>query len=405
MNIILASEVIHPGGAETFILRLAQALTKQGHDVRVFVFYNHLLNRELCKLLAPDVEIVAADIPAAGILGKIDGLFFRMGIDYSLRDIFIRSTLKKLIKKQKTNIIHSHLLKVDKLCLDVAATEHIPVVDTIHGDYLQFFEKTKKGIVIPLLNYARKAQSNLSRLAAVVCISDKQVDFFNKEFSKETKGKVSKIYNGYEGNITVQPAELKTQLGIAANDFVFGMVSRGIAEKGWQVAIDAFLQLDNNHTHLVLTGSGDYITSLKEKYQSEKRIHFTGHADNPINWINIFDAGLLPSTYPSESLPTVVIEYLYCGIPVIASDAGEIVNMTGQRNHPAGIIVPIKDGKVDVGQFSHAMNSYINNKELYSRHKENATTCYQMFDMNKCVAAYTQVYQEAINQHHKYKQL
>lgn len=401
MNIILASEVIHPGGAETFILRLAHALTKQGHDVRVFVFYNHLLNRELCKLLAPDVEIVAADILAAGILGKIDGLFFRLGVDYSIRDMFIRSTLKKLIKKQKTDIIHSHLLKVDKLCLDVAATQHIPVVDTIHGDYLQFFDKTKKGIAIPLLNYLSKAKSNLGKLAAVVCISDKQVDFFSKKFPLETKAKVSKIYNGYEGNITAQPTELKKQLGIPVNDFVFGMVSRGIPEKGWQVAIDAFLQLNNNKTHLVLTGSGDYITSLKEKYQSEKRIHFTGHADNPINWINIFDVGLLPSTYASESLPTVIIEYLYCGIPVVASDAGEIVNMTGQEVHPAGIIVPIKDGKVDAGQFSHAMNSYIDNKELYSRHKKNATACYQMFDMSKCVKAYTQVYEQAINQHHK----
>ena len=179
------------------------------------------------------------------------------------------------------------------------------------------------------------------------------------------------------------------------------MVSRGIAEKGWQVAIDAFQQLNNNKTHLVLTGSSDYITSLKEKYKAEKRIHFTGHADNPINWINIFDVGLLPSTYPSESLPTVIIEYLYCGIPVIASDAGEIVNMTGQGVYPAGIIVPIKNGKVDVGQFSHAMSSYIDNKELYNRHKENAASCYQMFDMNKCVKAYTQVYEQAINQHHK----
>jgi glycosyltransferase involved in cell wall biosynthesis len=401
MNIILASEVIHPGGAETFILRLAQALTKQGHDVRVFVFYNHLLNRELCKLLAPDVEIVPAHIPAAGILGKIDGLFFRLGIDYSLRDISIRSTLKKLIKKQKTDIIHSHLLKVDKLCLDVAAAEHIPVVDTIHGDYLQFFDKTKKGIAIPLLNYLSKAKNNLGKLAAVVCISDKQVDFFNREFPKETSGKVSKIYNGYEGNITTLPADLKKQLEIPADDFVFGMVSRGIADKGWQVAIDAFLQLNNKHTHLVLTGSGDYITSLREKYKDEKHIHFTGHADNPINWINIFDVGLLPSTYPSESLPTVIIEYLYCGIPVVASDAGEIVNMTGQGMHPAGIIVPINDGKVDAGQFSHAMNSYIDNQELYSRHKENATRCYQMFDMNKCVNEYTQVYRQAINQHHK----
>ena len=135
MNIILASEVIHPGGAETFILRMAQALYKNGHDVRVFVFYNEMLNCELCKLIAPDVTVVPANIPAHTVLRKIDSLLFRLKIDFSLRNIFIKKSLKRLITQHRTEVIHSHLLKVDALCLDVADEEKIPVVNTIHGDY------------------------------------------------------------------------------------------------------------------------------------------------------------------------------------------------------------------------------------------------------------------------------
>ncbi len=397
MNIILASEVIHPGGAETFILRLAQSLHNNGHDVRVFVFYNELLNRELCKLIAPDVQVIAADIPATKITGKIDGLFFRMRADISLRDMYIRRSLRKLIAEHKTDVIHSHLLKVDKLCLDVCADYNIPVVNTIHGDYLQFFNKTKNNIPIPLLNYTTKAPHNLERLAATVCISDKQIGFFKEHFEQETNNKISKIYNGYTGTVTEAPEELKKQLGIGVDDFVFGMVSRGIPDKGWQVAIDAFIKLNNPATHLVLTGSGEYLDDLKEKYASVKRIQFTGHSDAPINWINIFDAGLLPSTYPSESLPTVVIEYLYCHVPVIASDAGEIVNMTGQDANPSGIIVPIENGVVSSKLVAKAMNDYITDKQLYGEHKANTDKCYQMFDMAKCVDAYTNVYQQAIN--------
>jgi len=397
MNIILASEVIHPGGAETFILRLAQALHNNGHDVRVFVFYNELLNRELCKLIAPDVQVVAANIPAAKITAKVDGLFFRTKTDFSLRDVYIRRSLKKLITEHKTEVIHSHLLKVDKLCLDVCAELNIPVVNTIHGDYLQFFNKTKNNIPIPLLNYSTRAPHNLKRLAATVCISDKQIGFFEEHFAQETKNKISKIYNGYTGKVTEAPEVLKKQLGIGTDHFVFGMVSRGIPDKGWQIAIDAFIKLNNAATHLVLTGSGEYLDSLKQQYASEKRIHFTGHSDAPINWINIFDAGLLPSTYPSESLPTVIIEYLYCQVPVIASDAGEIVNMTGQATNPSGIIVPIENGQVSSEQVAHAMNRYIIDKQLYAKHKANTEQCYQMFDMDQCVESYTNVYQQAIN--------
>lgn len=397
MNIILGSEVIHPGGAETFILRLAQALYKNGHDARVFVFYNELLNRELCKLIAPDVTIVPASIPANILLRKIDGLLFRLKIDFSIRNFFIKKSLKTLIKQHRTEVIHSHLLKVDALCLDVAGEKNIPVVNTIHGDYLQFFEKTRNNVPIPLLNYTKKAHSNLGRLSALVCISDKQIGFFHENFSRETTGKISKIYNGYTGRVTEDAQKLKTQLGISATDFVFGMVSRGIPDKGWQVAIDAFLQIGRNDTRLILTGQSEYLSSLQQKYAGESRIHFTGHADNPINWINIFDVGLLPSTYPSESLPTVIIEYMYCHVPVIASDAGEIVNMTGQRTAPAGIIAPVKEGKVNAATVAEAMQKYIIDKQLYEKHKENTALCYNMFDMNKCVDAYTDIYSKSIN--------
>ncbi len=396
MNILLASEVIHPGGAETFILRLAQALHQQGHNVQVFVFYEELLNRELCKIFAPDVTVTAATIPNSKVLGKMDGLMFRLKQDHSFRRRHIKASLKKLIAQHKTDVIHSHLLKVDELCLETVG-DTIPVVNTIHGDYLQFFNKTKNNIAIPLLNYVQKAKSNLSKLAKVTCISDKQLDFFKEHFPTETKGKLNKIYNGYRGNITEQPEALREQLGISKDAFVFGMVSRGIAEKGWQIAIDAFLKLNNKDTHLVLVGSSDYLSSLKEQYSQHKNIHFTGHANNPINWINIFDAGLLPSTYPSESLPTVIIEYLYCDVPTISSDAGEITNMTGQSSTPSGIIVPIENDKVSVDKTYEAMNTFITNRERYEQYKTNTKACYQQFDMDKCVEAYTAVYQQAID--------
>ena len=397
MKIIIASEVIHPGGAETFILRLAQALHEKGHDVCVFVFYEDFLHYNLCEIFAPDVKIIPAKIPVNTLLRKVDSGLFRLGIDKSFRATYIKKSLKQLIKNHQPDVIHSHLLKVDRLCLEVAQEHNVPVVNTIHGDYLQFYNKIQAGTPIPLLNYTAKAPSNLNRLAQTVVISNKQINFFEEHFPTETSGKITKIYNGYRGTITEEKEQLKQQLDIAKDDFVFGMVSRGIPEKGWQIAIDAFLKLNNENTHLILTGSSDYLTDLKAKYANEKRIHFTGHADNPINWVNVFDIGLLPSTYPSESLPTVVIEYLYCHAPVIASDAGEIVHMTGQDKNPAAIITPIQDGAVSVDDTYTAMEKYLTDNDFYNQHKANAEKCYEQFDMNKCVKAYTDVYQTAIN--------
>ncbi len=403
MNILLATEVIHPGGAETFVLRLSDALQERGHDVEIFVFYKDIFNKKLHTLLAPRVPVTFARIPYSTPLRKIDSLLFRFKIDISLRDYFITRTLKKRLKEAGVDVIHSHLLKTDRLCLNATADTPIPVVTTIHGDYLQFYNKTEQRKPIPLLNYGKKAAKNLSALDRVICISDKQIDFFKQKFESTTADKIQKIYNGYEGFPAEDAKPLKSKLGIPQDDFVFGMVSRGIPEKGWDIAIRAFIQLNNPNSHLVLVGNGEYLTKLEMQYANHKNIHFTGHSDKPLDWISIMNVGLLPTTYASESLPTAVIEYLCCGIPVIASDAGEIVNMLCTGDKVAGTIIPIENGTVDVNRLSETMGKYISDTKLYTIHRSNAMYCYELFDMNKCVSAYVAAYANAIEQKSKRK--
>lgn len=396
MNILLVTEVIHPGGAETFVLRLSDALQSRGHNVEILIFYKEIFHEKLHRLLAPGVSVTFANIPFSPLLRKVDTAFFRMNIDCSLRNYFIKRSIQKHLREEKIDVIHSHLLKADKLCLRAAKPFGIPVVTTIHGDYLQFYNKTNQGLPIPLLNYRKKAVKNLSSLGRIVCISDKQIDFFRNTFPEYTTGKIVKIYNGYEGYPAEDTEPLRNKLNIGKDDFVFGMVSRAIPEKGWEEAIKAFIQLNQPGSHLILIGGGDYLDKMEMKYAAHKNIHFIGHSDKPLDWINIMNVGLLPTTYASESLPTAIIEYLCCGIPVIASDAGEIVNMIQANGNPAGVIVPVQEGKVSIDALSAAMHNYITNGDTYEAHRRNAIQCYESFDMNKCVSAYVNTYTNAI---------
>lgn len=396
LNILLATEVIHPGGAETFVLRLSNALKQRGHKVHIFIFYEDNFNEGLYKMFAPDVPLTIANIPFSWLMSKIDAALFRMNIDFSFRSFFIKRSLAKLIRKEKTKIIHSNLLKSDKICLQVASKFSIPVITTIHGDYLQFYNKTQSKIPIPLLHYKEKALKNIKELDEIVCISDKQLQFFNDKFEPIVRGKLAKIYNGYDGVPSPDARSLKKLLGIPENDFVFGMVSRGIAEKGWEVAIEAFLKLNAPNTHLVLVGESEYMRALSNSYSSYKNIYFTGHSDKPLDWIKIMNVGLLPTTYPSESLPTIIIEYLCCGIPSVASDAGEIVNMLQYEGKHAGLVIPIVNGSVSVDGVKDAMQQYLTDKQFYEEHKTNAVLCYNQFDMDKCLASYYNIYYNSI---------
>ncbi len=396
LNILLATEVIHPGGAETFVLRLSNALKQCGHKVHIFIFYQDQFNEGLYKMFAPDVPLTTANIPFSWLMSKIDAALFRINIDFSFRNFFIKRSLNRLVKKEKTKIIHSNLLKSDKMCLQVASKYSIPVITTIHGDYLQFYNKTQNNIPIPLLHYKEKAIKNIKELDEIVCISDKQLQFFNDKFEPIVHGKLAKIYNGYDGVPSADAASLRKVLGVPEGDFVFGMVSRGIAEKGWEVTIEAFLKLNAPNTHLVLVGESEYMRALSNSYSTHKNIYFTGHSDKPLDWIKIMNVGLLPTTYPSESLPTIIIEYLCCGIPSVASDAGEIVNMLQFEGKQAGTVIPIKDGSVSVEGVKDAMQKYLTDKEFYQEHKSNAALCYNQFDMDKCVASYYSIYYNSI---------
>src|SRR6185312_10673278 len=159
---------------------------------------------------------------------------------------------------------------------------------------------------------------------------------------------------------------LRQSLNIGPTAFVFGMVSRGVSTKGWEEAIEAFMLLDKPGTHLVFIGDSDYVQDLKTKYAAQVNVHFVGFSSEPLEWINLFDVGLLPSTYPSESLPNVIVEYLRCNKPVIASDAGEIKKMISYMGSDAGIIIPVNEGKVPVAGVLDAMKKYTEDKTLYA---------------------------------------
>jgi len=390
MKILLATETLHPGGAEAFVLRLADALQHNGHQVTIFSFYKNYYNKGFHFANAPQSTVGHAKIPFAPFFQKLDGLFRRLNIDIGFVDFFIKYSLKKIMLATQADLIHSHLFKTDRLCLSVASKLGVPVIATMHGDYLHFFKSNRSGIPISIHNYSSKIKKNLVGLNQLVCISNEQMDFFREEFPDETRNKITKIYNGYPRRVISDNKIVRAKLGIESNHFVFGMVSRGIPSKGWQVAIDAFLLLNDPECHLLLVGDSEYLQKLSLTYNHNKKIHFVGHSNSPLDWINIFDVGLLPSTL--DNLPTVVMEYLYCGKPVISSDAGELETMLNNEHNQAGITIAIRNGLISSADFSKAMKIYREDKELYRLHTKNTDICFSPFDMNKCIKSYENIY-------------
>jgi glycosyltransferase involved in cell wall biosynthesis len=171
---------------------------------------------------------------------------------------------------------------------------------------------------------------------------------------------------GYQGPIRVMPqlgvdeslfrprsqAELTTQLGIQAGDFVIGFVGRFVEEKGLPTLIKAVEGLGDRPWKLLLLGRGP----LKDDLMAQ--VEAAGIADRVIwvesvphdtvpHYINLMSTLVLPSetTYKFKTLTSVgwkeqfghvLIEAMASQVPVIGSDSGEIPYVIGDT----GLVFP-----------------------------------------------------------------
>lgn len=100
-------------------------------------------------------------------------------------------------------------------------------------------------------------------------------------------------------------------------------VGRLIALKGFDLLLDAYAQVASNDTppDLVIAGDGPELSALTAQARRlgiEDRVHFTGFLSNPYPLIKHAQLFVLSSR--EEGLPTVLIEALALGTPVLASD-------------------------------------------------------------------------------------
>lgn len=394
MKILLTVEDLRTGGAQTFVLRLAQALHAAGHTVYLYSHYAHHTNEDLVRQLAPDVPVIAfgTNELADTALRKADGLRRRLGLASSWRESKLIAHLRRTIEQLQPDVVNTHTIKADYAAAKALQGLSIPLVITMHGCYELFLHKADAPEVTPKGNYA------LQHAASVVYLTDKNLEIFRQTGVRPLASLPhAKIYNGFDGQFSAaKPEHTRAKLGIPADAFVAGMVARGIPEKGWQHAVDSFLALSEKigNLHLVLVGESDYLTDLRARYP-HPRLHFTGFSRNPIDWVDLFDVGLLPSYFHAESLPNSIAEYLSCGKPVIASRIGEVPAMLETGQGLAGMLLDQADWKLsDPRQLTHAIERYATDAALLSRHGELASLAFEKFKMDRCVAAYVAVYEK-----------
>ena len=267
----------------------------------------------------------------------------------------------------------------------------------MHGDYLAMEPKgSSQAARVP--DFQAACREVAQTVGQLVCISDQQLQQLQRLMpTLAAAGRISKVYNGYATiNEDFGSADLPEALQqIPAGAFVIGMVARGIKDKGWDVLVGAYEVLGLSDAWLVLVGEGEHLDKMRAT-RRHPRIVFCGNVVDPLRYIARFDVACLPSQFATESLPTVVIEYMVLGKPVIATDVGEIAAMLeAAGDSPAGLLVELGDTVAMVSRMQAALKQLHDDATLRAVMGANAMRAGKKFDMDACVDAYLDVYSRA----------
>ncbi|CAA9528386.1 MAG: hypothetical protein AVDCRST_MAG31-2144 [uncultured Sphingomonas sp.] len=383
MKILLLGETLEAGGAETFVIRLANALAER-HQVIVAVLHGHRIQPQLAAQLDERVRLDRLRLPAERWLWRADRVLRRSRIDVAVIRLLQRRWLRRLLAREQPDVVHSHLLKADRLAAEAkSAARRMPRhIITLHGDYRPYL----RGQADPqMLHAERWIERVLNSADAIVGVAREHLEHLSTAHP-EVGGKLHLIYNGYPA-----PTPAPAPVQLPAGKFLFGMVSRGVEQKGWALAAEAFGLLGRSDVVLVLVGEGPAIERLRR--QEPPGVIFAGFAARPTELIARFDVCLLPTLFPHESLPTAIIEYLACGKPVVATNVGEIGAMLQSPDGSlAGRLLPFDGETVSVAELASAMRFLMDHPVERAAMSTAARAAFKRFAMPECTEAYEALY-------------
>ena len=189
----------------------------------------------------------------------------------------------------------------------------------------------------------------------IICVSKAVQDHWIKN-SPSLQTKIQIIYNGIGPIEKSTSINFKTHYEIPKEAIVIGMAGRVHFWKGQQYFLQIAKQLlqqnlNTNHTppiYFIITGDAfpgyeylvDEILAFIKENKLSDRIFYTGFEDQMDKFYSTIDLLILPSQLP-DPLPTVVLEAMQYGIPVVATAQGGALEMIIENE--TGIFIPLDD--------------------------------------------------------------
>nr|WP_320057999.1 glycosyltransferase family 4 protein [uncultured Bacteroides sp.] len=237
------------------------------------------------------------------------------------------------INRLSFELLHAHCpFSSGALAMQIARTQKVPIVATFHSKYRADFERAiSSKLVVDILI---KRVIRFYEAADEVWIPQATVEETLREYGY--KGKVEVVDNGNDfvggDSVPMLRAEVRAQLGIADNEFMFLFVGQHIWEKNLGFLLNALSLLKELPFKMYFIGSGYASQELKRMVETlslSSKVSFVGsisERDELKRYYAAADLFLFPSLY--DNAPLVVREAAALSTPSVlikGSTSAEIV--------------------------------------------------------------------------------
>lgn len=358
IKLLFILPTLNGGGAEKVVCNLMNSLNKKEFEVNLFLFNN---SGVYWDLLDSNIKIILATQNKCNSKIKI---------------------LKSLynVSKNMDIIIGSMELMPTYLSIMISKILHKKVIGWIHINIDSILND--KSLLIRILHKKFLLKLFYNQLDKIITVSNGSKESICKYLIPSNKTKVQCIYNPIDISF-IKKKSLEPMNENLNKPLVMG-IGRLERQKNFALLIKAHkILLDKGiQQNVVILGQGsqyEYLSNMINKFNLTDTVKLLGFKKNPYKYLKQADVFVQSSIY--EGLPTVLIEALVLGIPVVATNcpdgAKEILD-----NGKYGLLVDSNKEKLLADNIEKILSD-INLRNKYKIYSKEAITRFEIKHITK----------------------
>ena len=271
--------------------------------------------------------------------GDLEGDFRNSGVTFQRLerrlpvDLRLARRISRIIKERKIDVVHTN-----------------QAVEALHAYLATRGGPVKRVMTFHLCTSDAKNKIALNLLAprmdANVAVSHELLKCLEQEAGFRTSERFHVVYNGVDTRrLEPTKANLRTELGLTSGAIVLGMIGNFYpdARKDQLTVCRALPQVfaEVPAAHFLFVGGSfasapqplEACVALCRELGISERVHFLGKRSDISELLNSMDIYVQSSV--NESLGIAVVEAMLSGLPVVVSDIGALLEVTGDGAYAA----------------------------------------------------------------------